>query len=116
MLVPTAEGQRIDHKARNILQRSSRPLSRPPCLRRDANDPAGRSRSGVASLQALLAVAPAQVVGTGVDDNGAANDTLWPDELHEPVLDGALGVSLAVRLDIAEIADVADLVVRRTVS
>lgn len=39
-----------------------------------------------------------------------ANDALGPDELDERVSNGTLGVALAVRLDVAEITDVADLV------
>ena len=39
-----------------------------------------------------------------------ANDGLWADELDQLVGDGALGVALAVRLEVAQVADVALLV------
>lgn len=52
----------------------------------------------------------AEVVGAGVHDDGPAEDALGPDQLDEFVGDGALGVALAVCLEVAEIADVADVV------
>lgn len=52
----------------------------------------------------------AEVVGAGVHDDGPAEDALGPDQLDEFVGDGSLGVALAVRLEVAEIADVADVV------
>jgi hypothetical protein len=45
-----------------------------------------------------------------VNDDGAADDAFRSDQLDELVINRALGVALAVRLDIAEISDVAVLV------
>ena len=84
-------------------------------LRGDANDTASRPGAGVARLETLLVAALAQVVGAGVDDDGAADDALGTDELDVLVVDGALGVALAVRLDVAEVAHVASLVRRAAV-
>lgn len=44
-----------------------------------------------------------------------ADDALGPDELDVLVRHGALGVALAVRLDVAEVTNVAVLVGRGTV-
>jgi hypothetical protein len=52
----------------------------------------------------------AEIVGTGVDDNGAANNAVGANKLDEVVGHGTLGVTLAVSLDIAEITNVAGLV------
>lgn len=81
----------------------------------DANDTAGRAGAGVASLEGLLVAALAEVVGAGVDNDGAADDALGANQLDEGVLDGALGVALAVGLDVAQVTDVAGLVGRGTV-
>jgi hypothetical protein len=79
-------------------------------LRRDTNDTAGGSGTGVASLEGLLVAALAEVVGAGVHNDGAANNALGADELHQGVGDGALGVALAVGLEVAEVTNVADIV------
>jgi hypothetical protein len=42
-----------------------------------------------------------------VDDNSAAKNALGADQLDELVRDGALGVALAVGLEVAQVADVA---------
>lgn len=73
----------------------------------DTNDTASRAGTGVASLQTLLVATLAQVVGAGVDDNGAADDALGADQLDKAVLDRALGVALGIGLDVAEVTDVA---------
>ena len=44
-----------------------------------------------------------------------ANDGLGADELDEVVSHGALGVTLSIGLEVAEITDVADLVLGGTV-
>jgi len=49
----------------------------------------------------------AEVVGAGMHDDGAAEHALRADELDQLVGHGALGVALAVRLEVAEVADVA---------
>lgn len=84
-------------------------------LGRDANNTAGWAGTGVASLEAVLVATLAEVVSAAVDDNGAADDAVRADQLDELVLDGALGNALGVRGDVAEVADVADLVGRRAV-
>lgn len=45
-----------------------------------------------------------------MDNDGATKDALWADELDQLVGNGALGVALAVGLEVAEVTDVADLV------
>lgn len=50
-----------------------------------------------------------------MDNDGAADDALGANQLDEGVRDGALGVALAVGLDVAEVTDVAGLVGRGTV-
>jgi hypothetical protein len=42
--------------------------------------------------------------------NTYANDTLWADQLDELVLDGALGVTLAVGLEVTQVTDVTLLI------
>jgi len=73
----------------------------------DTNDTASGTSASVASLLALLVLALAEIVGAGVDDNGAAEDALGADQLDELVRDGALGVALGVGLEVAQVADVA---------
>lgn len=52
----------------------------------------------------------AEIVGARVHDNGPAQNTLGSDQFDEVVGDRALGVALAVSLEVAEIADVAVVV------
>ena len=73
----------------------------------NTNNTASGTGAGVASLLALLVLALAEVVGAGVDDDGAAEDALRADQLDELVRDGALGVALGVGLEVAQVADVA---------
>ena len=49
----------------------------------------------------------AEVVGASVYDDGATQHALRPDQLDKLVADGALGVALAVGLEVAQVADVA---------
>lgn len=93
------------------------PLHLIPCpfLGADANDTASRAATGVASLLALDMAAPAEVVDSGVDDDGTADDALGADQLDELVLDGTAGVALRVRVEVAEVANVAVLVARGAV-
>jgi len=88
----------------------------------DADDTASGTGAGVASLQGLLVSSLAEIVGAGMDNDGSleqgqsqllyekgsqhgdptyANDALGSDELDELVLDGALGVALAIGLEVA---------------
>jgi hypothetical protein len=87
------------------------PLFSPPLLG-DTDNTASRTGASVASLLALLVLALAEVVGAGVDDDGAAEHALRADQLDELVRDAALGVALGVGLEVAQVADVA-LAVRR---
>jgi len=73
----------------------------------DANDTASRSGARVARLLALLVPAFSEVVGTGVDDDGAPQNAVLADQLDQAVGDAALGVALAVRLEVPEVTDVA---------
>jgi hypothetical protein len=84
-------------------------------LRRDTNDTASGTGTGVASLEGLLVVALAEIVSAGVDNDGTTNDGLGADELDELVGHGALGVALGISLEVAEVTNVADLVGRSTV-
>jgi hypothetical protein len=98
----------------------------------DTNDTASGAGTGVTGLLGLLVSALAEVVGAGVDNNGAlwksvwlyvwrkgkvtyANDALGADELDQLVLDAALGVTLAVGLEVTEVTDVTLLVAGGTV-
>lgn len=78
-----------------------------PNLLGDTNDTASGTSASVASLLALLVLALAEVVGAGVDDDGAAEDALGADQLDELVRDGALSVALGVGLEVAQVTDVA---------
>ena len=78
-----------------------------PALLSDPNDAASRTTARVARRLALLVPALAEVVGARVHDDGAAEDALGPDELDLAVRQGPLGVALRVRLEVAEVADVA---------
>jgi hypothetical protein len=82
------------------------PLFSPPLLG-DTDNTASRTGASVASLLALLVLALAEVVGAGVDDDGAAEHALRADQLDELVRDAALGVALGVGLEVAQVADVA---------
>ena len=97
---------------------------------------ASRTGSSVAGLEGLLALALAEIVGAGVDDDGTleatlvlcsllgwgtlivtyADDALRADELDELVGHRALGVALSIGLDVAEVTDVAGLVRGSSVS
>lgn len=49
----------------------------------------------------------AQIIGATVNDNGAAQDALRTNELDQLVRHRALAIALPVRLEVAQIADVA---------
>ena len=57
----------------------------------------------------------AEVVGASVNNDGAAEDALGTDQLDELVADRALGVALAVSLEVAQVTDVALLILGGTV-
>lgn len=73
----------------------------------DTNHTASRTTARIARSLTLLVSALAQVIRASVHDNGPAQHALGPDQLDLLVRDGALGISLAVRLEVAEVADVA---------
>ena len=73
----------------------------------DADDAAGRTSAGVTGGLALLVPALAEVVGAGVNDDGAAQHALGADQLHMVVRYAALAVALPVRLEVAQVAHVA---------
>lgn len=73
----------------------------------NTDDTASGTSASVASLLALLVAALAEVVGAGVDNDGAAEDALGADQLDVLVGDSALGVALGVGLEVAQVADVA---------
>ena len=76
---------------------------------------ASRAGTSVTSLLALLVATLAKVVGASVDNNGAAEDALGTDQLDELVANGALGIALAVSLEVAQVTNVALLVLGGTV-
>ncbi len=73
----------------------------------NANDAASRTGARIARSLAQLVSALAQVIGARMHDNGPTEDALRTDQLDLLVRDGALCVALAVRLEVAEVADVA---------
>lgn len=77
---------------------------------------AGGTGTGVASLEGLLVVTLAEVVGAAVNNDGAADDALGADQLDVLIGDGALGVTLAIGLDVAKVTDVAVRVLGGAVS
>lgn len=85
------------------------------CLVGDTNNTTSRSGTSVTSLERLLAVTLAKIVGTSVDDNGSANDAVRANQLDKRISDGTLGIALAVSLNVSEITNVTGLVRRSTV-
>lgn len=87
---------------------SARPL---PCgitrLCGNTNDTASRPAPSIARLLALRVSALAEIVSAGVHHNRTSEHALRADELDHLVGDGALGVALAVGLEVAQVADVA---------
>jgi hypothetical protein len=86
----------------------------------DANNTASRTWASIASLKRLLVAALAKVISAGMDDDSAlmygsagiqiygqggdgtySDDALGSDQLDKLVLDGSLGVALAIRLEVA---------------
>jgi len=76
---------------------------------------ASRTSTSVTGLLALLVSTLSEIVGTGVDNDGAAEDALGTDQLDELVGDGALSIALAVGLEVAEVTNVTLAVGRSTV-
>lgn len=78
-----------------------------PILLSDTNNPASRTPTRIARRLTLLVSALAQIVRASVHDDGPAEHALGTDQLDLLVGDGALGVALGVRLEVAEVPDVA---------
>lgn len=76
-------------------------------LRGNANDTAGRARTSIASLLALLVATLAKVIGAAVNNNGATKNTLRANQLDQLVRDAAVGIALTIRLDVSEVTNVA---------
>jgi len=81
----------------------------------DSDDTASRSSTRVSSLLAVLVAALSEIVGAAVNDNGATEDTLGSNQLDQLVGLGALGVALSVGFEVAQVTDVALLILRCTV-
>src|SRR4051812_21630699 len=67
----------------------------------EANDTARSPPPSIASLLRVRRRALADVVGAGVQHHCAPNDAELARQLHPLVGDGALGLALGVRLDVA---------------
>lgn len=57
----------------------------------------------------------AEVISASVDNDGAAEDALGADQLDELVGDGALGVALSIGLEVAQVTNVALVILGGTV-
>ena len=57
----------------------------------------------------------AEVISSSVDDNGTANDALGADQLDQLVCDTSLRIALTISLEVAQVTDVALLVLGGTV-
>lgn len=100
----------------------------------NANDTAGRSWAGVASLLALLVPAFTEIIGSRVDDDGAlyycqsldllkilekgqtySENAVLADQLDKAVADAAFGIALGIGLEVAQVTDMAFRIGRATV-
>ena len=81
----------------------------------DANNTASETSASVTSLLRLLVTALAQVVSSSMNDNSATNDALGANQLDQLVRSAALGVTLAIGLEVTQVTDVALLVLGGTV-
>jgi len=79
-------------------------------LSSDTNDTTGRSSTSITSLLGILVGTSTKVISSSVDNDGSSNDALRADEFDELVGDTALGIALAISLDVAKIAYMADLI------
>ena len=70
----------------------------------DTNHTTSRACTSIASLLALIVASLSEIVGTGVNDNGTANDAAWSNELDELVVGRAFRVALSISLEVAKIA------------
>lgn len=76
-------------------------------LCRNANDAASRTSARISCLLALLISTLSEIIGASVHNNCTSQHALRADQLDQLVSDGALGVALAVSLEVAEITDMA---------
>jgi hypothetical protein len=76
---------------------------------------ASRARASVTGLLALLVATLAKVISASVDNDGTAEDALGADQLDELVGDGALGVALSIGLEVAQVTNVALVILGGTV-
>lgn len=74
------------------------------------NDSTSWSPTGITGGLTLLMAALAKVVGASMDDDRSTDNALGPNQLDQLIGDGTLGISLAVRLEITQVAHVADIV------
>lgn len=73
----------------------------------NTNHTASRTATRIARSLTLLVPALAQIVRASMHDDRPAEHALGANELDLLVRDGTLGVALAVRLEVTEVADVA---------
>lgn len=73
----------------------------------DTNDTTGGTSTSVTSLLGLLVATPSEVVGTGVNDQGPAQNALGTNQLNKLVLLGADGVTLSIGLEVTKVTDMA---------
>ena len=81
----------------------------------DSDDTASRSGTSVTSLEGLLVITLAEIVGAGVDNDGSTDDAVRANQLDKRVGDRALSISLAIGLQVSEVSNVTGLVRGSTV-
>lgn len=84
-------------------------------LCRNANDTASRASTSVASLLGLLVASLSEIISSGVDNNCTADDALRADQLDQLVRGRALAIALSIGLEVAKVANMADLISWSTV-
>ncbi len=80
-----------------------------------ANDPAGWTGPCTARLLAVVGAALAEIVGAGVHHHRASQHRVGPHQLDVGVRAAALGHPVAVRGNVAQVADMADRILGRPV-
>ena len=76
----------------------------------EADHTAGDSGTRVAGLERFVVAASAQIIGLFVKHTGATNDAEWAMQADELVLMFVPAIAVSVSLHIAEVTDVADLI------
>lgn len=82
----------------------------------DANDTAAPTLPGIPGRQGKSVVALAEIVHVGVNDYGPTHNVVRSAQGDDVVGDVYYRISLGIRLDISQIADVSDGVLRRAMS